>query len=200
MLMESPFYPVRKSIYMIETGRGNVLNVRINPNVRVQEALSEIEHVFKKYSPEVPFEYSFVDQDYARKFSEEESIGTLAFIFAALAVFISCLGIFGLASFVAEQRTKEIGIRKVLGASVTSVWRMLSKEFVLLVVLACALAVPISWYFLDGWLQQYDYKTKLSWWIFAITGAGALAITLMTVSFQSVKAALANPVKSLRSE
>ena len=117
-----------------------------------------------------------------------------------LAIFISCLGLFGLASFVAEQRTREIGVRKVLGASIFHLWRMLSVDFIVLVVISCLIAIPISWYFLHQWLQQYEYRTPMSWWAFAAASAGALVITLLTVSYQAVRAALANPVKSLRSE
>ncbi|RYF49056.1 MAG: FtsX-like permease family protein, partial [Cytophagaceae bacterium] len=144
--------------------------------------------------------YTFVDEEYDQKFRSEERIGTLASIFAALAIFISCLGIFGLASFMAEQRTKEIGVRKVLGASVLNLWALLSKDFVVLVLIALALAVPIAYYALDNWLQAYTYHTTIAWWVFALTGAGTLLITLLTVSFQSIKTALVNPVKSLRSE
>ncbi|MGZ3819271.1 MAG: ABC transporter permease, partial [Mucilaginibacter sp.] len=137
---------------------------------------------------------------YAKKFSDEERIGNLASIFAILAIFISSLGLFGLASFVAEQKTKEIGVRKVLGASVFNLWGMLSKDFVVLVSISCALAIPISWYFLAGWLQNYKYHTDISLWIFLVACIGAMIITLLTVSAQAIKAAVANPVKSLRSE
>ena len=166
----------------------------------VNEALAKIAVVFKKYGPDIPFDYKFVDDDYARKFSNEVRIGNLAAVFAVLAIFISCLGLFGLASFVAEQRSKEIGVRKVLGATVFNLWKMLSKDFALLVFISCLIAIPLAWYFLNQWLQNYNYHTAISWWIFAVTIAGALLITLLTVSFQAIKAALANPVKSLRSE
>jgi putative ABC transport system permease protein len=121
-------------------------------------------------------------------------------VFAVLAIFISCLGLFGLASFVAEQRTKEIGVRKVLGASVFDLWQLLSRDFVILVFISLFIATPTVYYFMHNWLQNYQYRTNLSWWIFAATGVGALLITLLTVSFQSIKAAIANPVKSLRTE
>ena len=120
--------------------------------------------------------------------------------FTVLAVFISCIGLFGLASFVAEQRTKEIGIRKVLGASVADLWGMLSKEFIRLVVLSCLIAIPVTWFAMNGWLQNYTYRTPIAWWIFAVTGCGALLLTLLTVSFQAIRVALSNPVDSLRSE
>jgi ABC-type antimicrobial peptide transport system permease subunit len=144
--------------------------------------------------------YTFVDEAYARKFSEEERVGKLAFTFAGIAIFISCLGIFGLASFVAEQRTKEIGIRKILGASISSLWKMLSKEFVTLVIISCLIATPLSYYFMSDWLQQYEYRTTLSWFVFVLAGLGALILTLLTVSYQAVKAAVAKPVESLRTE
>jgi len=156
--------------------------------------------VFTKYSPASPFEYQFVDEEYARKFSDEERIGKLASSFAILAIFISCLGIFGLSSFVAEQRMKEIGVRKVMGASVVNLWSMLSKDFLALVVISLIIAMPLAFYFMNGWLSKYNYRTEMAWWIFVASGAGALLITLCTVSYQSIRAALANPVNSLRSE
>ena len=121
-------------------------------------------------------------------------------MFSILAIFISCLGLFGLVSFVAEQRTKEIGVRKVLGASVFNLWKLLSKDFLGLVMLACCIAVPIAYYYLHEWLQKYEYRTEISWWIFVIAIAVALFITILTVSFQAIRAALANPIKSLRTE
>ncbi|MBA4054729.1 MAG: ABC transporter permease, partial [Marivirga sp.] len=124
----------------------------------------------------------------------------LASVFATLAILISCLGLFGLASFVAEQRTKEIGIRKVVGASVFNLWKMLSKDFVVLVLISCIISIPLAYYFLSDWLQNYDYKTEISWWVFSISGIGAISITLATVSYQAIRAALMSPVNSLRSE
>jgi ABC-type antimicrobial peptide transport system permease subunit len=130
----------------------------------------------------------------------EDQMGKLAGIFSGLAIFISCLGLFGLASYIAEQRTKEIGIRKVLGASVYNLWRMLSRDFVLLVIMSCIISIPIAYYYMDNWLQKYEYRIDISWWIFVAAGVGVLTITLLTVSFQAIKAAMMNPVKSLRSE
>ncbi|HEY5745668.1 MAG TPA: FtsX-like permease family protein [Chryseolinea sp.] len=205
MLQESPFEPVGKTIYMFDKGMwskngGTLVNLRINPGMNTREALTEIERVWKKYDPSSPFQYTFVDADYARKFSEEERIAKLAFVFAAIAIVISCLGILGLASYMAEQRTREIGIRKVLGATVAHLWTMLSKDFVVLVVISSAIAIPVAWYFMDSWLQNYSYRTDLSWYIFFAAGMGSLIITLLTVSYQAIKAAMANPVRSLRSE
>jgi putative ABC transport system permease protein len=202
LISNSPFDPVRRSFYYLDADytAGAVLNLRIKPTVSAAAALPKIETVIKKIVPSALFSYKFVDQEYANKFSQEQRIGKLATLFAILAIFISCLGLFGLASFMAEARTKEIGVRKVLGASVLNLWGLLSKDFVVLVVIAFFIATPIAYYFLSNWLQQYQYRTEISWWIFAVSGAGALVITLLTVSFQSVKAALMNPVKSLRSE
>jgi len=163
-------------------------------------ALAAIEPIFRKLNPASPFIYRFNDDEYAQKFAAESRIGNLAAVFAGLAIFISCLGLFGLASFVAEQRTKEIGIRKVLGAGVLSLWGLLSKEFLWLVILSMFISMPLAFLGMHRWLQQYAYRTDLSWWIFASAGAGILLITLLTVSYQSLKAALMNPVRSLRTE
>jgi ABC-type antimicrobial peptide transport system permease subunit len=200
MVMESPYTPVKPTIFFLDYGWANVITMRIKPTTPVRDALARIEPVFKKFNPGSPFEYKFTDEEYARKFENEERIGNLATFFAILAIFISCLGLFGLASFVAEQRTKEIGVRKVLGASVFNLWQMLSKDFFALVIISCCIAIPIAWYFLHQWLQQYEYRTPVSWWVFVVSGAGAMLITILTVSFQAIKAALANPVKSLRTE
>ena len=166
----------------------------------VRDALAKIQPVFKKYDPASPFEFKFIDDEYAKKFSTEQRIANLASVFAVLAIFISCLGLFGLASFVAEQRTKEIGVRKVLGATVFNLWKLLSKEFVALVIISLFIAIPTAYYFMHYWLQNYQYRTQLSGWIFVAAGLGAMVITLLTVSFQAIKAAIANPVKSLRTE
>jgi putative ABC transport system permease protein len=200
MIMESPYSPVKPTIFFLDYNWRSVITLRINPALSVKNALTKIEPVFKKFNPGAPFEYKFTDEDYAEKFSDEERIGNLATFFAILAIFISCLGLFGLASFVAEQKTKEIGIRKVLGASVSNVWQMLSKDFVVLVLISCAIAIPLAWYFLYGWLERYEYRTQISWWVFTIAVTGSMIITLLTISFQAIKAGLANPVKSLRSE
>ncbi|QDK79059.1 FtsX-like permease family protein [Spirosoma sp. KCTC 42546] len=199
MVMQSPFEPIKPTIFFLQGYKGYIF-AKIKPTVSTHEALATLETTFKKIIPNAPFDYKFVDDEYSKKFATEERIGKLASFFAVLAIFISCLGLFGLASFVAEQRTKEIGVRKVLGASVFSLWGLLSKDFVLLVIISLGIATPIAYYFLSNWLRNYAYRTELSWWIFAASGAGALIITLLTVSFQSVKAALMNPVKSLRSE
>jgi len=201
MIIESPYEPVRASLWHIDrNNNANLVIIKLNPEISSHQAIEKVKTVFTKYSPASPFEYQFVDEEYARKFSDEERIGKLASSFAVLAIFISCLGIFGLASFVTEQRTKEIGVRKVMGASVVNLWGMLSKDFVVLVIISLLIAMPVAFYFMNSWLQKYDYRTDIAWWIFAASGVGALVITLATVSYQSIKAALANPVKSLRSE
>jgi len=201
IMQESPFYPVRPTLYHIvaDTNTWNAI-LRLNPRQNAQRSISQIEQVWKKYVPEVPFDYKFVDEEFGKKFLDEERIGKLSSYFAILAVFISCLGLFGMASFVAEQRTKEIGIRKVLGATVPNIWRFLSKEFVLLVLLSCLVATPIAYYYLNNWLSNYDYRIGISWQVFVFAAMAALSITLITVSFQAIKAAIANPVKSLRTE
>ena len=198
MVKGSPFKPTYPSVIFL--GKGNWIFARINPNASLHNALPKLEAAFKKVISSVPFDYKFVDEEYGLKFAEEERIGTLATFFAILSIFISCLGLFGLASFVAERRTKEIGVRKVLGASVFSLWKLLSKDFIALIILSSFIAIPVARYFLSGWLQKYEYRTDLSWWIFAAVVVAALLITLLTVSLQSIKAALLNPVKSLRTE
>ncbi|MXV51465.1 FtsX-like permease family protein [Pedobacter sp. HMF7647] len=200
MLVESPYKPIRASLFHISKEQEGVIQLKINPSLTASDALAKIENTFKKYDPASSFEFKFVDEDFAKKFGDEERIGKLATVFAVLAIFISCLGLFGLASFVAEQRTKEIGIRKVVGASVLNLWQLLSKDFVILVLIALAIAIPLAWYGMHQWLEKYDYRTDVSWWIFTVAGVGALIITLLTVSFQAIRAALANPVKSLRTE
>ena len=198
MVKGSPFKTTHPSVIFL--GNGNWLFVRINPTARTRDALTKIEAGFKKVIPTVPFNYKFVDEEYGLKFAAEERIGKLATFFAVLAIFISCMGLFGLASYVAEQRTKEIGVRKVLGATVFNLWKLLSKEFVVMVIISCVIAVPVAYYFLSGWLQEYEYRTDLSWWIFAGAAVFALFISLLTVSFQAIRAAISNPVKSLRTE
>ena len=176
------------------------MTMKINPQTGAQEAIHKIGVIFKKYDTSTEFNYQFVSDDYAKKFSNKEHIGKLACCFAGLAILISCLGLFGMATFMAEQRIKEIGVRKVLGASVFSLWQLLSKDFIVLVAISLLIAVPAGYYFMHNWLQHYTYRTDIAWWIFAATTLGAMFITLGTVSFQSIKAALTNPVKSLRSE
>jgi ABC-type antimicrobial peptide transport system permease subunit len=200
-MQESPFYPVRPSLYHLgrDSNRFNI-TIKLNPAKSPSQSMAQIEKIWRKYVANVPFDYEFVDQQYGNKFKGEERIGKLSLYFSVLAILISCLGLFGMASFIAEQRTKEIGIRKVLGASVSNLWGLLSKDFVGLVLLSCLIATPIAYYYLNDWLKGYDYRIEISWWIFVAAAIGAILITLFTVSFQAVKAALMNPSKSLKTE
>lgn len=200
MVKGSPFDPTDPSVIFLSEGDLSNLYVRISPNVSAHKALPEIQKVFKAIVPSAPFDYTFADDDYAAKFRAEERIGTLAAIFAVLAIMISCLGLFGLASFVAEQRTKEIGIRKVLGATAVNVWQMLSRDFIKLVIIASIIAVPIAFYFMNAWLEGYIYRINISGWILVSSCTGAVLITIVTVSYQAIKAGMVNPVKSLRSD
>ena len=202
MVMGSPYEPQKRAIFFLDAKNeaASQIHIKIKPTVSAGEALPKIESVFKTIIPSAGFDYKFVDDEYAKKFGDEQRIGKLSTFFSALAIFISCLGLFGLASFVAEQRTKEIGVRKVLGATVTNVWTLLSRDFVVLVITSLLIASPVTYYFMNTWLQKYTYHTEISSWIYLAAGAGAMSITLLTVSYQSIKAALANPVKSLRSE
>ncbi|HVM88072.1 MAG TPA: FtsX-like permease family protein [Puia sp.] len=177
-----------------------VMALRFKPNVNLQQALEKTGDILKVDNPGFPFEYRFADKDFDAMFSSETLIGKLAGVFAMLAIFISCLGLFGLAAYTAERRTKEIGIRKVLGASVSALTGLLAKEFLQLVAISCIIAFPVAWWFMYDWLQGYAYRTSIQWWMFALSGVLAICIALFTVSFQAIKTALANPVKSLRSE
>jgi ABC-type antimicrobial peptide transport system permease subunit len=200
MLMESPYEPIRQAIYLLGYENVNWINLRLNPNKPVKTSLAAIEAVFKKYIPAAPFNYQFADESFGEKFQSEERVSKLTAIFAVLAIIISCLGLFGLASFVAEQKTKEIGIRKVVGATVFSLWKLLSKDFLVLVFISCFIAVPVAYYYMHSWLQNYKYRTEITWSVFALAIGAAFLITLLTVSFQAIRAAIANPVKSLRTE
>ncbi|HEV2478617.1 MAG TPA: ABC transporter permease [Puia sp.] len=196
----SPYDTVMPAVFVGGRYTGGAIIVKIRPGLTTHAALAQMEPIFKKYNPASPFIYKFVDQEYAAKFAAEERIGNLAAVFTGLAIFISCLGLFGLAAFVAEQRTKEIGVRKVLGAGVVNLWGLLSKEFLRLTAISIVIAVPLSWYGMHKWIENYAYHTPLSWWIFGASSAGILLITVLTVSYQSLKAALMNPVRSLRTE
>jgi predicted permease len=205
MISQSPFEPVRQMIFNLSrktdrNNRANLVSIRIKPQAAMHDALAAIQIVFKTYDTEDPFTLSFADQEYAKKFADEQRVGRLAGFFTILAILISCLGLLGLSAFVAEQRTREISIRKVLGASVPHLWSLLSREFVWLVSLSLVIGSPVAYWIMKGWLNNYGYHAGMSWWIFATCALGAIALTLFTVSFQAVRAALANPVDSLRSE
>jgi len=199
MLTNSPYDPIEPAVFLGD-GQTHFITLRLKPGASIRTALATIEPVFRKFNPQSPFDYGFNDEDYARKFAAETRIGSLATVFAGLAILISCLGLFGLASFVAEQRTKELGVRKVLGAGVGNLWTLLSSDFIKLVALSMLIAMPFAYYAMNKWLQNYTLHTALSGWIFIAAGAGTLIVTLATVSFQSLKAALANPIHSLKTE
>ena len=173
--------------------------VRMKPG-NTENALNKIERVMKKDNPGYPLQYRFVDDQFNKKFLNEVLISKVSSVFAVLAIVISCLGLFGLAAYTAAQRTKEIGIRKVLGASITGLTRLLSKDFLQLVIIACMIAFPVAWWMMSEWLQSYQYRISISWWIFPLTCLVAILIALLTISFHAIKTAMANPVNSLRSE
>jgi ABC-type antimicrobial peptide transport system permease subunit len=201
MVSQSLYESNKQTVFVLDQfDRASFINIKINPASGASEAIEELNRLFVKHNPNTPFEYKFADDEFGGKFSFEARVGKLVGIFALIAIFVSCLGLFGLASFMAEQRTKEIGVRKVLGASVFNLWKMLSRDFAFLTIMACLLAAPIGYYLMDSWLQQYEYHTKISGWLLAIIGIGLLVLTVVTVSFQAVKAALMNPVNSLKSE
>jgi hypothetical protein len=200
MVIDSPYDPSIPTIFFIDYSWINFITVRLKKDMPVTEALGQVKKVFKQYDPEGLATFRITKDNFDTKFAGEERIGSIATFFAVLAIFISCLGLFGLASFVAEQRTREIGVRKVLGASVFNLWRTLSKDFVILVLISCGIAIPVASYFLHGWLERYTYRTPVSWGLYATAVMGAVVLTLLTVSYQTVRAALANPAKSLKTE
>jgi putative ABC transport system permease protein len=199
-ILQSPYHPLKPMV--IEGARGwfNVMHIKLNPAKSTEANLKIAEGIFKKYNPEYPFEYKFIDEEYARKFDDEKRTGILTALFAGLTIFISCLGLFGLAAYMAQNRIKEIGVRKVLGASVTSITTLLSKDFLKLVIIALLIASPIAGFTMYKWLQNYPYRVNLEWWVFALAGMSAISIAILTVSFQAIKAAMSNPVKNLRTE
>jgi ABC-type antimicrobial peptide transport system permease subunit len=199
-ILESPYQPIAPMMIMGPIWGYNVINFRINDVPSYGENLQKAEKVFLQYNPEYPFNVRFYDREYLLKFADEQQVGTLVGLFAALTIFISCLGLFGLAAYMAENRIKEIGIRKVLGASVGNIAALLSKEFLRLVGISFVIASPIAWLAMHSWLAGYPYRIAIEWWVFAVTGLLSLFIALATVSFQAVRAALANPVKNLRTE
>jgi ABC-type antimicrobial peptide transport system permease subunit len=199
-LMLSPFSAAEPTFFVYNPSWSSSVMYRLAPGVDAGAAIAKFAPIFSKYNPAYPYSYHFADERYAAKFSQEVLIGKLSGIFAALAIFISCLGLFGLAAYVAQQRTKEIGIRKVLGASVTQLWVLLSREFIMLVMLSCVIAAPIAFYCMHGWLRTYEYRIGIGPGVFIASGVAAIFVTIVTVSWQAVKAAWMNPVKSLRSE
>ena len=199
-LMISPFTAADPTMfYCTPEVQGNMM-YRLTAGIKTPDAIAQLNEIFNRYNPSFPYIYSFADVTYAEKFNLEVLIGKLSGLFAALAIFISCLGLFGLAAYVAEQRTKEIGIRKVLGASVSQMWMLISKDFIVLVLISCVIASPLALYFLKDWLQKYEYRISIGPSVFLLAALMAITITIITISFQAIKAALANPVKSLRTE
>jgi putative ABC transport system permease protein len=201
-ILTSPYEPTSPMLIggPIVPEKFRTMIIKLNGKNLTAQNLKKAEGIFKKYNPEYPFEYKFIDEEYARKFDNEQLQGSLAGLFAGLTIFISCLGLFGLATYMAENRIKEIGVRKVLGASVTGITALLSKDFVKLVILSFMIAAPLSYLGMYQWLQNYPYRVNIQWWVFASACCLSVAIAILTVSYQAIKAALANPVTSLRSE
>jgi putative ABC transport system permease protein len=200
VIMESPFKPVDPMMVYYDPGNSNAISIRLNKQARPQSALQSIGAIFKKYNPAYPFEYQFVDKEFGEKFLTEDLISKISNIFAGLAIFICCIGLAGLASFTIEKRIREIGIRKVLGATVQQLLLLISKEFLKLVLIAFLIAVPLTWWIMNNWLEKYTYRINISAWMFSIVGLVILLLTLIVVSINTMSAAMRNPVKSLRTE
>jgi putative ABC transport system permease protein len=199
-ILESPFETIKPFMVKGPKYGGSVIHIRLNPRAPLAQSLAKAEKIFKQYNAAYPFEFHFIDQEYAAKFSDEELTGKLALLFAGLTIFISCLGLFGLATYMAENRIKEIGVRKILGASVASIAALLSKDFISLVIISLFIASPIAWWSMHDWLGAYGYHVSISWWIFGAAGLTAIVIALISVGYQAIKAGLANPTTSLRTE
>jgi ABC-type antimicrobial peptide transport system permease subunit len=199
IIMESPYSEIKPTFFVLGEDL-RLVNIKLMPAVGISDALGKVQKVFKTYNPEISFDYKFADQEYSKKFGDEVRISKLSTFFALLAILISCLGLFGLVSFVAEQRTREIGIRKVLGASVSGVVALLSKDFLKLITIAIVIASPFAWFVMNKWLQDYAYRISIGWWVFIAAGSLAILVAFVTISLQAIKAAIANPVKSLHTE
>ncbi|MEO5909265.1 MAG: ABC transporter permease [Pelobium sp.] len=199
-ILGSPYEPIQPLMIMGPSSWFNYINYKLNPNNTVAQNLKLAEGIFKKYNPTYPFDYKFTDEEYQLKFEGEERMGALSSLFSGLTIFIACLGLFALAAYTTEQRRKEIGVRKVLGAPVLGVAALLSKDFLKLVIIAFFIASPIAWWVMNDWLSAYEYRIAIGWTVFLTTGFISVAIAILTVSFQAIKAALANPIKSLRTE
>ena len=177
----------------------NILYIRTTA-ADAQQAIAAAEKQYKKYAGDIPFRYTFLDKSFEAQYKSDQRAGALFNVFAGIAIFISCLGLFGLATYTAQVKTKEIGIRKVLGASVSGIVTLISKDFLKLVIIAIVIATPVAWFAMNKWLQGFAYRVNISWWVFVFAGILATVIALLTISFQAIKAAIANPVKSLRTE
>ena len=200
IVMESPFKAVDPMLVYFDPGISNSINIRLKSSVKPPQALSSIETVFKKYNPAYPFDYKFVDEEFGKKFLTENLISRITNIFAGLAIFICCIGLAGLASFTIEKRIREIGIRKVMGATLQQLLLLISKDFLKLVLIAFVIATPLAWWFMNNWLEKYPDRINISIWLFAAVGLLILLLALVVVSLNTMKAAIANPVKSLRTE
>jgi putative ABC transport system permease protein len=185
---------------MIEYSKlGNRLSLKIDGR-HTEEAINHLKKIWKSSAPDVPLEYAFVDESVARQYGNEQKMQGIFYGFAGLSLLIACLGLFGLSIFIVERKVKEIGIRKVLGASITGIVGLLSRDFMKLILIAAVIASPLAWYFMQEWLQDFAYRVNIGWWVFGIAGSIALLIALITISFRAIRAAMANPVKSLRTE
>jgi len=200
IIMTSPYEPAYPMLTVYDPSNSSMNTMRIKTGVPAQKAIAFMQTIFKKYNPAVPFEYKFVDQEFEKKFLTEELIGKLTNIFSALAIFICCLGLAGLASFTIEKRFREIGVRKVLGASIQQLLMLISKEFLKLVVIAFVIAAPLTYWLMSNWLDKYNYHVSINLWLFVIVGVSMFVLTLIVVSLNTIKAATSNPVKSLRTE
>ncbi len=200
VIMESPFKAVDPLMVYFDPGASGSISIRLKDNAQPKAALSAIESVFKKYNPAYPFEYQFADEAFGRKFVTEELISRITNIFAGLAIFICCIGLAGLASFTIEKRIREIGIRKVLGASVQQILMLISREFLKLVLIAFVIAVPLTWMIMNNWLEKYTYRININIWLFGIVGVAVLLLTMIVISLNTLRAAMSTPVKSLRTE
>ncbi|WP_345233833.1 ABC transporter permease [Olivibacter ginsenosidimutans] len=199
-VLESPFQQIQPLFIMGPFSQMNTMHIKLADKLSTSDALANLGKTLREFDKRAPFEYHFIDEEYAHKFADEQRTAKLSFLFAGLTLFISCLGLFGLATYTAERRSKEIGVRKVLGATVSSIVQLLSKDFIKLIGIAFIISCPIAYYMMNSWLEDFNYRIQIGWQVFVLTGALATLITLCTVSFQSIKAALANPVDRLRNE
>jgi len=199
-ILRSPYEPIAPMLVGGPAGWLHFIHVKLNSHNRMADNLARAEQTFRQFNSAYPFEYRFIDEEYARKFRAEQTMGSLITWFAGLTIFISCLGLFALVAYMAETRRKEIGIRKVLGASVTNVIYLLSKEFLILVFISIIVASPIAWWAMKQWLTNFTYRTNIPWWLFVIVGGISLGIALLTVGFQALRSATENPVKAIKSE
>jgi ABC-type antimicrobial peptide transport system permease subunit len=198
--MESPFKPVDPVMMFYDKNFSSIVSIRLKEGADLKTSLGAIESIFTKYNPAYPFDYDFVDEEFSKKFINEHLISRITNIFAGLAIFICCIGLAGLASFTIEKRTREIGIRKVLGATLRQLLALISKEFLKLIAISFVIAVPVAWWLMHNWLQNYEFRVQISLWLFCSVGLLVLLLALAVVSANTMKAALRNPVRTLRTE